>query len=81
MCFVNWVCGQLGRLFPRESDRERCSVVSGLRSYDRRSATLAVQSGLFVACGYNTNHQATNVRMNVTGTRSFSYAASAVTWL
>jgi hypothetical protein len=81
MCFVNWVCGRLGRAFPRESGRKRCSVVSGLRSYDRNSVTLAVHSGLFVTCGYNTNHQATNVRMNVTGTRSFSYAASAVAWL
>jgi hypothetical protein len=81
MRFVSRVCGRLGRAFPREAGCKRCSVVSGLRSCDRKSVTLTVHSGLFVTCGYNTNHQATNVRMNVTGTRSFSYGASAVTWL
>jgi hypothetical protein len=56
-----------------ESGREWCSAVRGLDPDERKSPTLITHSGQVMTYGYNTNHRATNVRVQGTGTEIFSY--------
>jgi hypothetical protein len=57
-----------------ESGREWCSAVSGLDPDGRKSVTVVAHSGQVMTYGYNTNHQATNVRVHGAGTIIFWYA-------
>jgi hypothetical protein len=66
--------GAAGAYNFEESGRERCSAVNGLGPDERKSLTQVAHSGQVMTYGYNTNHQATNVRVHGAGTIIFWYA-------